>query len=800
MIETTESKITHIVGATRVYPFPAPYIDPAYLTCYLTENGNIRKLSDAEFSVSPVEESDGANITLKLNPNPEGALLTVMRILPIVQMLDLPNSGKLPAESLEIQLDKIIMICQQLREMLSRVVTVPPGVDATWEELMNLLTDAAQDAREAAAAAQEILDQILGIGVENLAPIDSPHFTGTPTAPTAGKGTNTDQLATTKFVQNEIADFLTRNKSSFVASQWILDDESDQYYHRIVTDAKDVSHVYKLEEGGAMVMDDTVEIHVMDEGYIKLVAAAGFDGFLLTLSERLPITYTYTPVADGDGTNVALTLTGIASNPGNETELSLPSSAEYNGETLPVTSVGARAFNGSRIIGISIGEGVVEIQEMAFMNTAELQYVTLPASIRTIGTNAFYGSVLPSITLPEGLQTIGNGAFMLSLLSSIHIPASVETIGKWAFSSCSYCERITVADGNEHFSVQDGVLFNKAKTTLIQYPCADERTSYTVPAGVTALGSSCFSSSGNLTAVTLPDSLQTIGSSAFSYCKLTALNIPENVDEIGGSAFSHMITLTEITVAGGNTSFSAQDGAIFNAAKTVLIAYPCGNARTTYTVPATVQIIGGGAFRGVAHLQTVTLPEGLTEIQAAAFYASSLTTLSLPASVSVIASDALRPMNQLASITVADGNEHFSAQDGILFDKDKTTLIAYPTAKTGTTYTVPTGVTKLAQGAFYGCALSEVTLPDGLATIGNNAFHGCENLTEVTFPASVASIGTQAFNSCPELQEITFLNPGTWTMDNPFTNCPKLFTVNGYSGSTAETFAARYNYLFKPLE
>ena len=157
-------------------------------------------------------------------------------------------------------------------------------------------------------------------------------------------------------------------------------------------------------------------------------------------------------------------------------------------------------------------------------------------------------------------------------------------------------------------------------------------------------------------------------------------------------------------------------------------------------------------------------------------------------------------MNQLTAITVADGNEHFSAQDGILFDKDKTTLIAYPTAKTGTSYTVPAGVTVLAQGAFYGCALSEVTLPEGLVAIGNNAFHACENLTEVTFPASVASIGTQAFNSCPELQEITFLNPGTWTMDNPFTNCPKLFTVNGYSGSTAETFAARYNYLFKPLE
>ena len=53
---------------------------------------------------------------------------------------------------------------------------------------------------------------------------------------------------------------------------------------------------------------------------------------------------------------------------------------------------------------------------------------------------------------------------------------------------------------------------------------------------------------------------------------------------------------------------------------------------------------------------------------------------------------------------------------------------------------------------------------------------------------------------CPELEEVTFLNPGTWTMENPFTNCPKLFTIKGYAGSMAETFASRYNYLFKPLE
>ena len=173
MIETTASKVTHIVGEESSYPFPVRYLDPAYLECYLQQDGKVRQLANTEFSVSPVEESDGANITLKVNPNPEGALLTVRRVLPIVQQLDLPNSGKLPSESLEIQLDKTIMVCQQLAEELSRCVKVPVGStdspDAIWitlDGIVETCLTSASNAATSAATAGDIAAQIAYIWTE----------------------------------------------------------------------------------------------------------------------------------------------------------------------------------------------------------------------------------------------------------------------------------------------------------------------------------------------------------------------------------------------------------------------------------------------------------------------------------------------------------------------------------------------------------------------------------------------------------------------------------------------------------
>lgn len=173
MIESTENKKAYLVGNSEVFPFPIRYLDDDYIECYLEQEGKVRPLDQSEYDIVPLPESGGANITLKLSPLPEGALLTIRRQLPLVQQLDLPNTGKLPAESLEIQLDKTIMICQQLAEELGRCIKIPIGStdspDAFWVTINGVVETcltSASNAATSAATAGNIAAQIAFIWTE----------------------------------------------------------------------------------------------------------------------------------------------------------------------------------------------------------------------------------------------------------------------------------------------------------------------------------------------------------------------------------------------------------------------------------------------------------------------------------------------------------------------------------------------------------------------------------------------------------------------------------------------------------
>lgn len=184
---------------------------------------------------------------------------------------------------------------------------------------------------------------------------------------------------------------------------------------------------------------------------------------------------------------------------------------------------------------------------------------------------------------------------------------------------------------------------------------------------------------------------------------------------------------------------------------------------------STVEVIGEYVFNNCGATQ-VTLPASLKEIEDYAFWKSSVTQLTIPASVSVIGERAFYNCPSLESISVASGNEYFVSVDGVLFNKDKSILMAYPSAKSGTSYTIPEGTKEIARYAFgYNSTLSNVTFADSIelvnryafyhaavssVTIGENsklekidnyAFEGCSNLATVTFPESLTFVGDGAF-------------------------------------------------------
>ncbi|MDR2176502.1 MAG: leucine-rich repeat domain-containing protein [Treponema sp.] len=181
--------------------------------------------------------------------------------------------------------------------------------------------------------------------------------------------------------------------------------------------------------------------------------------------------------------------------------------------------------------------------------------IILPASVISIGDYTFsYCTGLTSVTIPGTVTSIGDSAFSgCTGLTSVTIPGTVTSIGERAFFGTGLTS-ITVDSANSAYSSENGVLFNKGKTDLIQYPAGKSESSYTIPAGVTSIGDSAFSGCTGLTSVTIPAGVTTIGDRAFADCTaLTSVTIPTGVTSIGAWAFSGT-GLTSVTIPAGVTS------------------------------------------------------------------------------------------------------------------------------------------------------------------------------------------------------------------------------------------------------
>ncbi len=147
------------------------------------------------------------------------------------------------------------------------------------------------------------------------------------------------------------------------------------------------------------------------------------------------------------------------------------------------------------IKSVVIGEGVTSIGDQAFYYCTEMTDVDIPDSITSIGSKAFY---------------------YCNHLTSLDIPDSVTSIGSEAFSYVLALPSITVDEANTNYSNDEyGVLFDENKTTLIQYPIGNTRSSYTIPESVTSIGARAFGSCRNLTSITVPESVTSIGNWAF---------------------------------------------------------------------------------------------------------------------------------------------------------------------------------------------------------------------------------------------------------------------------------------------
>ena len=321
-------------------------------------------------------------------------------------------------------------------------------------------------------------------------------------------------------------------------------------------------------------------------------------------------------------------------------------------------------------------------------NRKQITEIVLPNGLTHIGNNAFLQAAVTKVEIPNTVVSIGTNAFWKCNTIETTLPASVRELGATAF----YGTFVVNVDANNPYlcSEENGkVLYSKDKTTLYQVSqdCAGD---FTIPSTVTTINDFAMNGCANVTGeLVIPDSVQTIGRSAFEGTGFTSLNLGNSVKEIGVSAF-----------------------------------YKCAAMTGDLVIPTSVTTIGANVFIGTGFDGKLDFQAQIEEFPAAIFQGLNFTSVSFSGSVKSIGDRAFENCKQLATVTFGQGLE---------------TVGQYAFYNSGLSgaLTFPDSLKKIDTYAFAKCPhITEITLPEGNATIEYGAFTGDTGVQKIKIPLS----------------------------------------------------------------
>lgn len=357
------------------------------------------------------------------------------------------------------------------------------------------------------------------------------------------------------------------------------------------------------------------------------------------------------------------------------------------------------------------------------------------------------------IDVDEGVRVICPGAFKSRrALHRIELPSTLEIIGEESFRGCSYLEEMIIPERT--LRIGESAFRDCVRMTYLE-----------IQNSCIKIGERAFENCSSLMEIVLPDGLNEIYGGVFNSCKsLAHIKLPKNLTVIGESAFSDCVGLEDIDI------------------------------------PETVTKIDDLVFNGCTSLAKIELHEGLKKIGKGAFKnCRSMTNILLPASVANISDAPFRGCESLKSIKVEPKNKFYKSEpnkrdgsDHVLFNKNKSILIAYPASSREVQYDIPDSVVMISDWAFCECKkLNRITIPDSVHEIGEGAFCNCILLDEVEIPDSVTKLDDCAFRGCVSLEKVVIPDSVKDLGWGIFDGCEDIVTVYCDEGSAAQKYCQR---------